>query len=53
MDQHWEKKREWIIERIGGREYDALVLRSNGTRQDYAAIRLLLRREIARMTGRA
>lgn len=53
MDQHWEKKREWVIEQIGAAEFDALNLRSNGGRPDYAGVRLFLQCEVERLTGRA
>lgn len=53
LDQHAEDKRRWVIEQIGEAEYDLLYLRSKGTRVDYAAVEVFLKREIAALTGRA
>lgn len=53
MDQHWEQKRDWTIERIGEEEFDAMKLRSNGTKVDYAATRLCLQRGLEATLGRA
>lgn len=50
MDQHWEEKREYTIDRLGEAGFDALRMRSRpGRRPDYSAIRVSLeleRREI-------
>ena len=49
MDQYWEKKRDFTIERIGEARFSALKMRSNGTRIDYAAVEIMLKMERAAM----
>jgi hypothetical protein len=51
LDQYAEEKRAWVIEQIGQDLYDLLVLRSKGSKVDYAATEVFLKGEIAKLTG--
>ena len=43
LDQYPERKRDWVIAKIGEERFDALKLRSNGGRPDYRVVGRMLR----------
>jgi hypothetical protein len=44
MDQHWESKRDWVIERIGQKAFARLKMRAQAcTKPDYNLVKLSLR----------
>lgn len=54
MDQHWESKRDWTINRIGDQRWQQLKLRSQaGRRPDYEAVELFLAQERQALEGAA
>ena len=52
LDQHWEKKLDWVLQRIGEQRWAALRLRKEaGRRPDYAAVKLSLEAERKALLG--
>ena len=54
LDQHWNRKKHWVEERIGPRRWANLTLRAEtpGRKVDRAAVKLWLEREIEKLEGR-